>query len=99
MEFDTKKYSAEQIAWCKEYEKETGFEPLMCDFEAGNETFYEAARKSVGWFEDWAIDALLRITRTAPPGAPDECGACGDGCETRGLCRLADESPKPEVDQ
>jgi len=71
MEFDAKNYSAEQIAWCKKYEKETGFEPLMFDFEAGNETFYEAARKSVGWFEDWANDALLRVTADEIPGSPN----------------------------
>lgn len=92
-------FSTEQIAWCRKYKKETGFEPLMCDFVAGNETFYEAARKSIGWFEDWATDALLRITRKSPPGAPDECGACGDGRETRGSCRLADELPKPEIER
>jgi len=71
MEFDTTKYSAAQIAWCHKYYGETGFEPLMCDFEAGNETFYEAARKSVGWFEDWATEKLLRVTADAIPGSPN----------------------------
>ena len=70
MELDLTKYSAAQIAWCQKYYAETGFEPLMCDFEAGNETFYEAARKSVGWFEDWANDALRRVTADEIPGSP-----------------------------
>ena len=61
----------EERAWCKRYEKETTFEPLMDDFLAGNETFLEAARASVRWFEDWSRDALLNISRDIP-GADEE---------------------------
>ena len=64
------KYSAEQLSWCRMYEAETGWSALMQDFESGNETFYEAARKSIGWFESWASDALLRVTARSIPGAP-----------------------------
>lgn len=71
MKFAAGKYDAAQKAWCKKYEYETGFEPLMCDYEAGNEKFHEAARKSIVWFEDWSSDALLKITRCRLPGAPD----------------------------
>lgn len=58
--------SAKQKAWCKEYQSQTDFEPLMDDFIAGNETFVFAARKSVRWFEDWASDAHLNIGRSIP---------------------------------
>ena len=62
------KYSAEQLRWCRMYEAETGWTALMHEFEVGNETFYEAARKSIGWFESWASDALLRVTAHSIPG-------------------------------
>jgi len=58
--------NAAQKKWCKTYQAATGFEPLMDDFEAGNETFLEAVQKSTVWFEDWANDALLKITRGIP---------------------------------
>ena len=64
-------YTPEQLRWCRMYEAETGWSPLMCDFENGNESFYEAARKSVGWFESWASHALLRVTAHSIPGAPE----------------------------
>ena len=67
---DISKYSAKQLRWCRMYEAETGWPALMQDFESGSETFYEAARKSIGWFESWASDALLRVTARSIPGAP-----------------------------
>lgn len=68
---DVSKYSAEQLSWCRMYEAETGWPALMHEYESGNETFYEAARKSIGWFESWASDALLRVTARSIPGAPE----------------------------
>ena len=56
-----KQYTAAQREWCQRYERETTFEPLMCDYEAGNVTFVQAARESVRWFEDWSNDAMLRL--------------------------------------
>lgn len=53
-------YTPQQREWCEKYERETTFEPLMCDFEAGNETFLAAAKNSRAWFESWAGDAYLR---------------------------------------
>lgn len=61
-----KKFTRTQKKWCSLYEKETGFEPLMDDFIAGNESFVRAARKSARWFEDWSNDAILNITRHIP---------------------------------
>ena len=55
-----------QRAWCRRYERETGFEPMMDDFLAGNESFESAAQKSVLWFEDWANDAHLSVSRDIP---------------------------------
>ena len=55
-----------QRAWAKLYELETGFEALLDDFLDGTETFLEAARKSNCWFEDWANDAHLNISRSIP---------------------------------
>ena len=56
----------EQREWCKNYERETGFEPLMDDFIYGNEPFVVAAKNSVRWFEDWSCDAHLNIDRNIP---------------------------------
>lgn len=42
-------------------------------------------------------DAAVLAAAAAPERAApaDGCGACGDACESRGSCRLADESPTP----
>lgn len=63
MNFENGKYTKEQIEWCKNYQHETTFEPLMGDYEVGNESFQEAAYKCVVWFEMWASDALLRCDK------------------------------------
>ena len=52
------KYNKAQVEWCKNYERETTFEPIMCNFEAGEQTFQEAANWNVKWFEDWSVEAL-----------------------------------------
>ena len=51
----------EQRAWCKHYQQQTTFEPLMDNFLEGNESFLEAAKGSVRWFEDWSNDAHLSV--------------------------------------
>ncbi len=66
MKFEKGMYSGEQRAWCENYQSRTGFEPLMEDFEAGNETFYQGATKSVSWFEDHSNDALLSVSSNIP---------------------------------
>ncbi|CAB3735052.1 hypothetical protein LMG22037_05927 [Paraburkholderia phenoliruptrix] len=66
MKFHKGKYTKEQQAWCENYEARTDFDPLMDDFEAGNETFYEAAQKSIRWFEDHSSDALNSISHNVP---------------------------------
>ena len=60
MKYPKKIFTEAQIAWCKNYENETTFEPLMDDFIAGNQTFQEAAESSIHWFESWSSDALLQ---------------------------------------
>ncbi|WP_413216038.1 hypothetical protein [Paraburkholderia kururiensis] len=59
-------FALQQREWCVLYEARTGFDPMMDDFEAGNETFYQGAAKSVRWFEDHAADALNAISRDVP---------------------------------
>lgn len=66
MKFPKGKYTKQQQAWCKNYEDRTGFDPMMDDFEAGNETFYEGAIKSVRWYEQHASDAYLSISSNVP---------------------------------
>jgi hypothetical protein len=61
-----RRFTKEQRKWCENYEKETGFEPLMDDYLYGNERFFSAAIKSVRWFEEWASDAHLNIGRGIP---------------------------------
>lgn len=64
--YPKRKYTDDQREWCQQYEHQTTFEPLMCDYEAGNESFIEAAQKSVHWFESWSSDAYLRISERIP---------------------------------
>lgn len=66
-----KRRTKAQIEWCKLYEEQTTFEPMMDDFKAGNESFVDAARKSNRWFESWASDSHLNISRHIP-GEYDE---------------------------
>lgn len=56
----------EQREWCKEYKRQTTFEPLMDDFLYGNESFVQGAKLSIRWFEDWSSDAFLNISRNIP---------------------------------
>lgn len=61
-----------RIAWCVHYQRVTTFEPLMDDFMAGNESFVEAAQKSLQWFEDWSNDAYLSASESPIPGDDDD---------------------------
>lgn len=63
-----KHYNARQRAWCARYLHQTTFDPLMDDYEAGNESFVSAAKKSAQWYEDHTNDAYLRITDGCIPG-------------------------------
>ena len=58
-----KKYTKRQKDWCKNYQDTTTFEPMMGDFEEGNETFQKAARRNVLWFESWSSDALNKCDK------------------------------------
>ena len=62
------KYDHQQREWCIAYEAETGFDPMMDDYEAGLKTVAEAAVASWRWYEDHTSDAHLRISRKAIPG-------------------------------
>jgi hypothetical protein len=62
----SKRMTKAQREWCKNYEEATTFDPLMDDFKAGNESFVDAAHKSNKWFENWANDAYLSISRHIP---------------------------------
>lgn len=66
MTYPRRRFTKAQWEWCLMYHRETTFEPLMCDFVAGNESFVEAARRSTQWFEDWSSDAYLKITAKVP---------------------------------
>ncbi len=95
MKFARGKYTAKQRAWCEMYERETGFDPhAMGDFEAGIKTFVEAAKDSIRWFEDWASDVGLRITRPDIPG-DDWCDK--DTGEPRVCPRPAPHKRPPEL--
>ena len=61
-----RRLTKKQAAWCKNYQEQTDFEPLMDDYLFGNETFVHAAHKSCRWFEDWASDTHLNISRGIP---------------------------------
>ena len=61
-----------QRAWLKQYEDQTGFEPLhQEEFDSGEMTFAAVARANIDWFEAWSTDAHLAIQRNNPAD-PDE---------------------------
>lgn len=64
--YDRTKYTDEQWAWCEKYESRTGFDPMMSDFETGEENFYQAAQKSIQWYESHSSDAYLAISANVP---------------------------------
>lgn len=69
MKFAKGKYTKQQRDWCRMYENKTGFDPhAMLDFESGKKTFVQAAKDSIKWFEDWASDTYLIITKPEIPG-------------------------------
>lgn len=68
------KYTERQRKWCEHYERMTGFEPLMCDYEAGNESFVQAADKSTQWYEVHTSDMYLSITQRPVPGSEFDTG-------------------------
>ena len=61
------RYTKEQKKWIKQYKFLTGFDPLLGDYEAGNESFPEAVNKSVQWFEDWSSGMFLMLTNLDVP--------------------------------
>lgn len=63
MNIKNKKYTKKQIEWCDNYLDATTFDPLMDQFEAGEETFQQAAQRSVHWFEQWSQNALLNCDK------------------------------------
>lgn len=65
------RFTSAQLRWCRWYEAETGFEPVMCDFVAGNQSFEEAATWNLWWFKAWTTETLQRLKRGPPsPEAP-----------------------------
>lgn len=63
------KYDDRQRAWLGYYEQETGFEPVMEDYEEGAQAFVDAAEWNVKWFEDWSSDALSHVSGNTIPGS------------------------------
>ena len=89
MRYPKRLYTAKQKAWCIRYQDETTFEPLMGDYEAGNETFVKAAKKSLLWFEDWSSDAYLRASAGDIPGEAEAWDAAQTPLES------SQPSPRP----
>ncbi|NAP32626.1 hypothetical protein [Pseudomonas syringae] len=56
-----------QRAWLKQYEEQTGFEPLYQEeFDSGAMNFAAVARANIDWFEAWSTEAHLAIQRNNP---------------------------------
>lgn len=63
----TNKVTKEQREWLERYEHETTFEPFRQEELNGCPAkFYEVARANIDWFENWAGDVLLRISKQTP---------------------------------
>ena len=63
-EYGVKLYSQKQANWCRAYEIETSFEPVMEDYEAGTMTFREAQDWNIAWFKAWAIETHGNLERS-----------------------------------
>ncbi|TES61338.1 hypothetical protein E2P84_43705 [Burkholderia cepacia] len=60
------KYTVAQRAWCDTYHRETGFHPMMDSFEAGRETFHDAATRAIRWYETHSMEAHRLIQLALP---------------------------------
>lgn len=49
-------YTYSQAHWLDTYEVLTTFEPMVDDYEAGNETLEECFEFNVSWFLSWAAE-------------------------------------------
>lgn len=58
-----RKFTKKQSEWCKFYQRQTSFEPLMDDYLAGNESFAQAAAGSIEWFSDYANETRRNLER------------------------------------
>lgn len=63
----------EQRAWLKQYEDQTGIEPMHQDeLDSGAMSWGRLVQANVDWFEAWAMDTLLRIQRNNPADLEDD---------------------------
>ena len=71
-------------------------EQVAASVAVPDEAIRQALVTHVPRVTDKKVETIIRYIRklAAAPVAPESgCGACGDGCEGRGACRVADESP------
>lgn len=61
------RFTSEQLHWCWWYEAETGFEPVMCDFVAGNQSFNDAKWWNIWWFEAWCKETQATVRHGPHP--------------------------------
>ena len=54
-------YTAAQAEWCRTYERETLFEPVMDDYEQGTMSFKQAQVWNVEWFRLWSIETHKKL--------------------------------------
>lgn len=61
-----KTLNSRRRAWVELYKEQTGFDALMDDYYAGNESFKAAAAHSVQWYRDYFEETERAITRKVP---------------------------------
>lgn len=62
-----------QRAWLKQYEDQTGFEPLHQDsLDSGEMTWAQVAQANVDWFESWSMDTMRGIQKNNPAYLEDD---------------------------
>lgn len=59
--YPRKHYTPAQRNWCIRYETETLFEPVMGEYEAGEQTFEQAQAWNKQWLLDWAKETVDRL--------------------------------------
>jgi hypothetical protein len=59
-------YRPKQREWCEKFERETGFEPMLDEYESGEKTFPEIAKFDIEWYESHSSDVFLQVSDDVP---------------------------------
>lgn len=59
--YSRKLYSYSQAKWLDDYHTITSFEPMVDDYEAGNESIEECLHFNIEWLLSWAQEEMSHL--------------------------------------